>query len=251
MNTKAIVTKDSLRRQEEVLAIIVRHYVDTAEPVGSWLVSRKLGLSSATIRNVMADLEEAGLITHPHTSAGRIPTDKGYRYYIDSIMRLKVVNEAVVRMIHDQYHTAFRSLEDALERASHLMSILTNYVGVTLFSEYERLYLDGTSHIVEQPEFHDFKKLYAVLRCLEEKRDLLNLLRHDFGTDSLTVHIGKESGLGLLDDCSVVTRGYKIKGKPSGRIGVIGPKRMLYEKVIPTVEFVADALTEVFEDLRI
>lgn len=251
MERETHLIRNSFRRQEEVLAIIVKRYVDTAEPVGSRYVARQLGLSSATLRNVMADLEEAGLIMHPHTSAGRTPTDKGYRYYIDSLMRVRHVNESIVRAIRDEYHTAFRSLEEALERASHLLATLTNYVGITLFSQRDRLYLDGASHIVEQPEFHDLKKLYTLLRCLEDKRNILNLLSHDFEREGTTIHIGRENGPAYLNDCSVVTRGYKIKGKPSGRIGVIGPKRMLYEKVIPTVEFVADALTEVVEEMRI
>jgi len=108
--------KEGFMRHEEVLAIIVKHYVETAEPVGSRFVSRQLDLSSATIRNVMADLEDLGFITHPHTSAGRIPTDKGYRYYIDSIMRVKAINEHIIRSINDECNRTLRSLEDFLER---------------------------------------------------------------------------------------------------------------------------------------
>ncbi len=241
---------DSRSRREEVLTIIVKQYVETAEPVGSRFVSQRLGLSSATIRNVMADLEEMGLITHPHTSAGRIPTDKGYRYYIDSLMRLKSINEQTARSIKDEYHHAIRSLEDVLERASRLISGLTNYVGIALFSDYHKMYLDGASHIIEQPEFRDINKLYTLLRCLEEKREILDLLKNDFETERLTIHIGRESGSGYLSECSVVTRGYKVKGKLSGRLGVIGPKRMVYEKVIPTVEYLADSVTELLEQLE-
>lgn len=241
--------KDSKRRDEEVLAIIVKHYVETAEPVGSRYVARQLGFSSATIRNVMADLEDLGLITHPHTSAGRIPTDKGYRYYIDSLMRTQSVNEHIMKSIKEAYGHTMRSLEDVLECTSHLMSSLTNYVGITLLSQYDKLYLDGTSHIITEPEFKDFKKLYALLRSLEEKGDILNLLRSDFEDNGLTIHIGKENKFSYLSECSVVTRGYKIKGRPSGRLGVIGPKRMVYEKVIPTVEFLADTVTNILEEL--
>lgn len=241
--------KDSKVRQEEVLAMIVKHYVETAEPVGSRYIARKLALSSATIRNVMADLEDAGFIMQPHTSAGRIPTDKGYRYYIDSLMRLKSVNESMAKSMKDEYHQTIRSLEDVLERTSHLMSHFTNYVGVTLFSEYDKLYLDGASHIVEQPEFKDFKKLYYLLRCLEEKRDLLDLLHKDFDDEHIKIHIGKENQFSYLNECSVVTRGYKVKGKVSGRVGVIGPKRMVYERVIPTVELLADTVGEILEEM--
>jgi transcriptional regulator of heat shock response len=238
-------------RQQEVLAIIVKHYVDTAEPVGSRFVSRRLGLSSATIRNVMADLEETGFITHPHTSAGRVPTDKGYRYYIDSLMKLRTLNQGVLQSVKGEYEHSRRSFEDILERTSHLISNMTNYVGIALFQQYEKLYMDGTSHILEQPEFKDLKKLYTLLKCLEEKRELLSLLHNDFANDQLTIHIGRENGFGYLSECSIVTRGYKVKGKLSGRVGVIGPKRMLYEKVIPTVEFLAQTVTDVFNESEV
>ncbi len=243
--------KELNTRQQEVLGMIVRHYVETAEPVGSRYISRKLDLSSATIRNVMADLEDMGLIAQPHTSAGRIPTDRGYRYFIDSLMHLKHLNERSARSVHDEYSCAVRSLEDVLQRTTHLMSDMTNYVGLTLFAQYDRLYLDGASHIVEQPEFHDLKKLHALLRCLEQKRDLLSLLSHDFDSDKLTIHIGKENVTSSLSDCSVVTKGYKVKGKVSGRLGVIGPKRMVYERVIPAVEFLADTVTHILDELEI
>lgn len=241
--------KDAKSRQSEVLSLIVKRYVETAEPVGSRFIAKQLDLSSATIRNVMSDLEDAGYISHPHTSAGRIPTDKGYRYYIESLMRVKAVNETLTKSVKNEYTHAVRSLEDVLQRTSHLISNLTNYVGVALFSEYHKLYLDGASHIVEQPEFKDFKKLYYILRCLEEKRDIMDLLAGDFDTEKLTIHIGKDNRSSPLSECSIVTRGYKVKGKVSGRLGVIGPKRMVYEKVIPTVEYLADAVSELLEEL--
>lgn len=248
---KAIVTKEPNIRQQEVLGLVVRHYVETAEPVGSRFIARKLGLSSATIRNVMADLEEMGYIMQPHTSAGRAPTDKGYRYYIDSLMRLKSVNGQVVTSMRAQRACPARSLDDVLERTSRLISGLTNYVGISLFARYDKLYLDGASHIVEQPEFQDLKKLYAILKCLEEKRELLHLLHNDFDEGRLTIHIGRGTESSSLSECSVVTKGYKVKGKVSGRLGVIGPKRMVYEKVIPTVEYLADTLTSIFEEMEI
>lgn len=238
---------DTKKRQGDVLTAIVESYIETAEPVGSRCVARRLGLSSATIRNVMADLEDMGLITHPHTSAGRIPTDRGYRYYVDSLMHVRSISGQIARSIQEEYAEARRSLEDLMERTSHLMAGLTNCVGLTLMSEYDKIYLDGTSHIVEQPEFHDFKKLYLILKCLDEKRDLLNILRHDYKDAKLSVHIGRESGSQNLNDCSIVTRGYKRKGRISGRVGVVGPKRMMYERVIPTVEFLADTLTEILD----
>lgn len=243
--------KDAKERQEEVLAIIVRHYAETAEPVGSRYVSRQLGLSSATIRNVMADLEEMGFIMHPHTSAGRVPTDKGYRYYIDSLMRVKGANDALTRSIKDQYGGAMRSWEDVLERTSNLLSSLTHYVGLTVLAENEKLYLNGASHIIEQPEFRDLKKLYTILRFLEAKKEMIELINRDFPEETLTIHIGKENKNTHLADCSIVARGYKVKGKLTGKVGIIGPKRMAYEKVIPTIEILADTLTDILSDLEV
>ncbi len=229
----------------------MRRYVETAEPVGSRYISRKLNLSSATIRNVMADLEDLGYIMQPHTSAGRSPTDKGYRYYIESLMHVKNVNMLEAkRSVKDQYGVAVRSIEDILERTSYMISNVTNYVGLTLSSQYDKLYLDGTSHIIEQPEFRDLRKLYALLKCLEHKSELVDLLKNDFETDGVTIHIGKENFSNSLNDCSIVTKGYKVKGKASGRLGVIGPKRMVYEKVIPMVEFLADTVTDIFDDME-
>jgi heat-inducible transcriptional repressor len=165
-------------------------------------------------------------------------------------MRLKNVNDQVARTAREQYTRTMRSLEDVLERTSHLIAGLTNYVGVALFTQYDKLYLDGASHIVEQPEFQDIKKLCAILKYLEEKKDLLRLLHSDFAGDRLTVHIGKENISNSLSECSVVTKGYKVKGKVSGRLGVIGPKRMVYERVIPTVEYLADTLTNIFDEME-
>jgi len=244
------VLRDFKKRQEGVLSIIVRSYVETAEPVSSRSVSRKLGLSSATIRNVMADLEDMGFIVQPHTSAGRIPTDKGYRFFIDSLMKVRSVEAGVAESAKAEYAHALRSLEDVLERTSHLISNVTNYVGVTLFSKYDKIYLNGTSHMIDEPEFQDFKKLRSLVRCLEEKSDILDILNSDLGDENVRIHIGHENKPGFLRDCSVVTRGYKVKGKTSGRIGVIGPKRMVYERVIPTMDFLADTVSAILEELE-
>lgn len=240
---------EMLQRQQDVFELIVKHYVETAEPVGSRYVSRQLGLSSATIRNVMSDLEEMGLVTHPHTSAGRIPTDKGYRYYIESLMHVRTVNESVMRSIREEYHETMRSIEDVLMRTSHLISNLTNYVGITLTSQYDKLYMDGASHIITQPEFQDLKKLYYIIRFLEQKREILSLLHNDLTCEELRIHIGRENQHSYLNECSIVTKGYKSRGKVAGRIGVIGPKRMVYEKVIPTVEVLADTMTGILDKL--
>lgn len=242
--------KSAKKREEAVLEIIVKNYTESAQPVGSRFVARKLGLSSATIRNVMSDLEEEGFLMHPHTSAGRIPTDKGYRYYVNSLMHKRNVNDSVLHMVEEQYHQKLRSLEDVLEKTSHLMSSLTNYVGVTLMPDIEKVYMDGASHLIEQPEFHDIKKLHNLFRCLEDKVVILKLLCDEADDDSLTIHIGRENKSNYLSECSIVTRGYKVKGKKSGKLGVIGPKRMVYERVVPMVDLLADTVSTILGDIE-
>jgi heat-inducible transcriptional repressor len=164
-------------------------------------------------------------------------------------MHVRKLNENIVRAIAQQYSHALRSLEDVLERTSHLVSDLTNCVGLTVFPEDERVYLDGASHIIEQPEFKDIKRLHGFLKFLEEKKSILDLLAGDIEECKLTVRIGKETRLGSLSECSIVTRGYRVKGKRAGGVGVIGPKRMVYEKVIPTVELLADKVTDILKDI--
>ena len=237
------------KRREQILEMIIDRYIESAEPVGSRAISRKLGLSSATIRNVMSDLEDEGYITHPHTSAGRIPTDKGYRYYITALMHRKNLNGKAVKMVEAQYHQRVQNLGDVLEKTSHLISSLTNYVGVTMAPGVEKLYLDGASHLMEQPEFQDISKLHNLFKCLEDRVSILKVLCDSPDDDRLTIHIGKENKSSSLSECSIVTRGYKIKGKASGKLGVIGPKRMVYERVIPMVEYLADTVSNILYDM--
>ncbi|MFH1995654.1 MAG: heat-inducible transcriptional repressor HrcA [Candidatus Omnitrophota bacterium] len=121
------------KRENDVLHLIVANFVDTANPVGSRLISKQLGLSSATIRNVMQDLEEAGYIAQPYASAGRVPTEKGYRYYVDSLLHMKKLTEKQIQLIDSEYRTRVKSLEELLERTSHVLSLITNCAGIAIF----------------------------------------------------------------------------------------------------------------------
>lgn len=244
------MTTNPNKRKEEVLELIIDRYIESAQPVGSRQIARKLNLSSATIRNVMSDLEEDGYITHPHTSAGRIPTDKGYHYYITTLMHRRTLTNNMVKMVEAQYRQRVKTLEDVLENTSHLISSLTSYVGITMIPDVEKVYLDGTSHLIEQPEFQDLSKLHNLFKCLEDRVSILRLLCNEKDDDRLTIHIGKENKASSLSDCSIVTRGYKIKGKKSGKLGVIGPKRMVYQRVIPMVEYLADTVSTILEDVE-
>jgi len=129
-----MVLKYITDRQNRILEIIVSSYVNTAEPVGSRLVSKMMGFSSATIRNVMSDLEDLGYITHPHTSAGRVPTDKGYRCYVESLMRAKEITKKEASRIEEEYRLRRKSVDEIMKKTAEVLSSITDYTGVVLFS---------------------------------------------------------------------------------------------------------------------
>lgn len=131
-------TKDIFERQNKILEIIISSYVNTALPIGSRMVSKIIGLSSATVRNVMSDLEDLGYITHPHTSAGRIPTDKGYRCYVESLMRVKDITEKEARRIEEEYRLRRKGIEDIIKKTAEVLSGITHQTGIILFPRFKR-----------------------------------------------------------------------------------------------------------------
>ncbi|MBI4335854.1 MAG: heat-inducible transcription repressor HrcA [Candidatus Omnitrophica bacterium] len=339
--------RDIAGRQDKILEIIVSSYVDTAMPVGSRFVSKKLGLSSATIRNIMADLEESGYITHPHTSAGRIPTDKGYRWHVETLKRAREVSKKEAQVINEEYKLRKKSIEDIIKNTAHILSEITHQTGMVLFpktpkttfkridliytsrkkvlvvlvtstgmvehfiietmkelkndlekianllnSEYygmslkdikgslinhlkeekdslglvleeasgiveslldsfysEAVYLEGASRLLAQPEFGDAKAVRPLLEFFERKKMLLELMEKDLKVDGLRVYIGKENKCSRIQNCSIVTVGYKIRDELAGRLGIIGPTRMEYSHMIPLVNHTAMALTKLLNEL--
>lgn len=326
---------------------IVHSHVLTAEPVGSRTISKNydLGLSPATIRNTMADLEEMGLLTHPHTSAGRIPTDQGYRFYVDNLVNIpplsrdetehidqglrenlnefaqimgttsKMLSEVskqaglvflpklsvslfkhieFIRMRANQalaifvtesglVHNKIIELEedfsqDKLVRISHYLN--HQFAGMTLQEirhkvqemmrkekeEYDNLfkkaiqlsqitfseqtgtegeiYLGGTVNILEQPEFAtNIEKMKAIFKAFEEKSNLIKLLDKCMEEEGIRILIGSESMVEEMQDCSLVTHSYKYGNKIVGALGIIGPKRMEYPRIIAIVDYTAKAVS--------
>jgi transcriptional regulator of heat shock response len=238
-------------RRKEILQAIVEAHIDSAEPVSSQVINRRLRgkLSPATIRNVMMELDTLGLIWQPHTSAGRIPTDLGYRFYIDSLMRIKQLSHKEKEFIINKCIASSFAFDEFLKEN---LRILSNFVGYTAlgFSSLgkEQLYIERTSFILEQPEFQTVRKLQAILRIFESQIPLLEILRDDLGTEGVRVHIGKENPCTDIQDCSLVISNLKIKNRNIVSLGVIGPRRMSYAKVISKVGYVAGILSERIAD---
>ncbi len=331
-------------RAQFLLKALIERYIEEGQPVGSRALARDTGLnlSPATIRNVMADLEEMGLVVSPHTSAGRVPTVKGYRLFIDSLLTVKPLERELIRNLWDD----FESLEDPqelLETTSQLLARLTRMVGLVTLprrqqisfrhieflplsqgrilvilvtddqevhnriirpdkpftpsqlqqaANYLNAHLQGrrltelravlmdelkiageraTSEMVSVmemaqamfgpesmdedfvvsgqvnlmgfSELSDHERLRLLFEAFEEKRDLIHLLDQCIGAEGVQIYIGEESGYGPFDQCSLVTRAYEVDDRVLGVLGVIGPTRMHYDKVIPLVDITGKLLS--------
>ncbi len=237
-------------RRRSVLSATINKYIRQAGPVSSDDIAENFDLSPATIRNIFSELEEAGYLTHPYTSGGRMPTDKGYRYYVDFLnSQMELLDEEKSRITRE-YKKGGRKLEDALEETSEVISQSTHYAGIVSFLEWQdRLFYKGLSRILEHPEFKDSQKIRLLVNALEEKRNLLEIINRDFN-GKVQVYIGHELGCPEMADCSLVVSGYRRKKKPQGKIAVLGPARMEYEHIIPVLSYISDVLSDFLESIE-
>lgn len=331
-------------RQKLILLAVIDDYITSAVPVGSRTISKKksIGYSAATIRNEMADLEEMGFLEQPHTSAGRIPSQQGYRFYVDHLLTPQSWTENDIFQYALQSPFEFEDIEEIFRQMTSVISKLTNYMTITLAprmvehrlkhlqiipltdryavsivvtntgyvdqrrivvpnkvttteiehfvnllnhrlqglrmsklksvvekrlkeelkryvahielmlelfnqiidhigKEDERVYFSGTTKILEQPEFQDVEKVKSLFDLLEETDTVSRLVESD--TAGVQVRIGEENDLKSINHCSVISASYMIDGEPVGSIGVLGPTRMDYSKVIGLIDFLSKDLT--------
>jgi heat-inducible transcriptional repressor len=328
----------------------VNRSINTAEPVSSAIIAEKynLNLSTATIRHEMYLLEKYDYLWHPHTSSGRIPTDKGYRFYVDNLMIKSYLREKEKREIIQIYNKS-KEFEETMKITSQLLSKLTNNIGMVLapviynnivkniqfisignnriltiivtdaglvcqkiinvsgeinkdrlnylsnfinsklaeedinitnlnnilldeldkiisfqerfnyihkfleecfnigYSE-NKVYLDGRVNIMKHPEFKETDKLSYILSLIEEENILAATIRKYLGFRKTKIIIGKESKLKEMQNCSLVTSEYSIKGKTAGAIGILGPTRMDYPRMISIAEYISDKLSEILSE---
>ena len=219
-------------RRLEILRAIVDEYVATQEPVGSKAIAERhgLGVSPATIRNEMAALEHDGLITQPHTSAGRIPTNSGYRVFVDRIAEVKPLSNPERRAI-ESFMSGASDLEDVMNRTGKLLAQITKQVAVVQMPSQDRVVLSGTANLALS-NHDEAAVLHPILEALEEQVVLLHLLSDTSPT--VNVRIGDEQPSVGLRSTSVVTMGYG-----QGAIGILGPTRMDYASSMAAVHAVA------------
>ncbi|HQP91988.1 MAG TPA: HrcA family transcriptional regulator, partial [Candidatus Omnitrophota bacterium] len=179
-----------------------------------------------------------------HTSAGRIQTDEGYRYYLNALMKKKKLTEAEVDFIDKIYELKIQELDDLLLEAPKILADFTHYASLVCLSENDYdLHFQGIRYILEHPEFSDVRRAHKVLEAIEEKQELIDIIKRNF-SDSSTVYIGKEINCPEMENCSIVVSRF---GNKEGRLALIGPKRMAYDKVIPLVEYFAQVVSESLE----
>jgi heat-inducible transcriptional repressor len=336
-------------REESVLRIIVEEYVRTSEPVGSRYISKSgpLHLSAASIRNTMSDLEEKGYLTQPHTSAGRIPSDNGYRYYIDRLVVFGTPGNDVLSSLNDGYRPT--SVNNFLQHFSRKMGNLTNAVGFVVapklntmhlkhieflqFTPYtvlavivtksgmvhnlmlemekpmekgelirvsnflnehfadkslgeikqsileemkdrkehldqlfervvslgqkvfetenfgHEIYLEGTSNVLDMPEFRDVQKIKEIYRIFEEKHFIGEILDKCMTESGVQIFVGSEIGKEEINELGLVSKNYSRGERIVGSLGIIGPKRMSYPKVVSIVDCTSDIITKMLNRL--
>lgn len=231
-------------RQIAILAAIVEQYAEVASPVGSVTLAKLFGVSSATIRSEMAKLEEMGFIMQPHTSAGRIPTDRGYRLYVNHITELPVDElpsfdrsaraiEARVATHSDSTTRAIRSAVDSLVELTHNLGLAT--IG-------DQLYISGIGNLFSQPEFMQGNHTQAVARLLD---NLEPWLYEAAPNEPLNVYIGSENPIGKTSGASLIISRFRSPYSDRSYIGVLGPTRQSYSRVMRLVRHAGAMLEEV------
>ncbi|KKT87529.1 MAG: Transcriptional regulator of heat shock protein [Candidatus Moranbacteria bacterium GW2011_GWC2_45_10] len=231
-------------RQEKILAAVIEEYTQTAIPVGSSMLVEKydFGMSSATIRSDMASLEEEGLLYQPHISAGRIPTDKGYRYFVEEIMGDKELSKSEQQKLQKEFLKLKAQNTRLTRTTAKLLSHLSGNFAVSGLMGKEDFSDFGMKELMEQPEFREIDevcKLAEALDYIDEKFDKLVAELHEGETK---IYIGKENPIDEISNCSMIVSPYKTKSGEKGILALIGPKRMKYAKNKSLIEYVKKML---------
>jgi transcriptional regulator of heat shock response len=191
----------------------------------------------------MADLEAAGLITQPHTSAGRIPTDLGYRYYVDHLMKNRPLTPKEEEIIRENFKKVSNELEEILHQALKALSSLLEYASIiATLGNKVRVYSHGFSHMLKQPEFANLKFTRKIIEVLEKDDLIVDIVKNYTLPHEITIHIGHENYFKEVKELSVVMGSYQVRNYVTGGLGVIGPTRMSYARTISVLRRISQYL---------
>lgn len=229
---------DITQRQKEILCQIIEEYAETASPVGSVTLAKLFGVSPATIRAEMARLEGLGFIAQPHTSAGRVPTDAGYRFYVNNLDGTDV-SERGAHVLEVRVSSQSRA-DAAIRGAVDALVELTGNLGLATIDG--QLYLSGLMRLFTQPEFCDTRRVQAVARLLD---NLEPWLREAAPGEALNIFIGHENPIGKNSEASLIISKFRSPYSDKSYIGVLGPTRQNYSKVMSLVRRAGNMLEEI------
>ncbi len=250
------------KRQEDILFAIIEEYAELAVPVGSVTLAKLFDVSSATIRAEMVRLEEVGYIAQPHTSAGRIPTDAGYRYYVNTLTERPEITARSLNahQVEKEEHRAIGANAHTLDRSNHVLETriraqtqadrairgavdslveLTGNLGLATIGD--QLYISGISRLFTQPEFLDNQRVQSVAKLLD---NLEPWLREASPGQALNIFIGQENPIGKSSQVSLIISRFRSPYSDQSYIGVLGPTRQNYARVMTLVRYAGKALEE-------
>lgn len=236
---------DLTDRQTKILKHIIEEYIETAKPVGSEMLDKKfnLGVSPATLRNEMVALTEAGFLKQVHTSAGRTPTPQALRFYVSNLMQPKNLSVTDEVKIKEKVWDYKKEFERALHEATRELAETTKSLAVSTTDDSD-VYYSGTANILEMPEFFDIDLTRNVLNLLD-RVDFLNKIFDRAGQGPQTyVLVGDDLGQDYLASCAMVFHRFGKVGSHRGTIGVVGPCRLNYPRLVPTVNYFGALIDE-------
>lgn len=226
-------------RQEKILSAIVEQYAEVASPVGSSLLAKAFSVSSATIRADMAQLERHGYIDQPHTSAGRVPSDKGYRYYVNNLVDASSGDNSRVERALSARVIPSNVPEHIIRNTVDTLVELTHNLGLATIGN--QLYMSGISNLFGQPEFINSSQIQEVARLLD---NLQPWLQETAPNNPLNVYIGQENPIGRNSGCSLIISRFRSPFSDSSYIGVLGSTRQSYRNVMTLVGRAGETLEE-------
>lgn len=233
-------------RQIKLLHAIIDEFVESASAVGSVsLVDKhRLGVSPATIRNEMSDLAEQGYLQKPHTSSGRIPTNLAYRFFIDQILQdLEDLDIKASSQVYEKLYQLRFDFDSLVNQALEILSKEAQNTAFVLIGA--RMYYSGLAYIPQKPEFREDNQIINILNLLEDKPYMQKILSVSKSSKPVKILFGDDANLDGLQNCAIVFSEIELNAGKKGYIGIFGPNRMEYTKIIPLVNFFKESLNEV------
>lgn len=237
-------------RKEKILGAIIKEYTKTAEPVSSGLLCGKsdLAVSPATIRAEMVDLENMGYLEQPHTSAGRVPTNKAYRYFVDNLLQLKSQDLSLKEREHIK--SEIKSADDdphlISRQVAKVIADVSDNFALSGIVETGEFFKAGFPSLFDMPEFHEFGRLYKLSSILDEFEDYIDLIFEKMLDEDCQILIGRENPIKKIQNETVITAKYPLPHGFEGAAFMIGPVRMKYDKNIALMKYISGLMKSNF-----